>query len=115
MQDILDITQWREDTNFMIDWQEQSLKIYNEIFFLPREHKMHIFERKCNVLFIWHTDNSFDIFPKISDHFPKIVEKLVRRSHKRCPSVSEHFRRLPKIAEYFREEFGDLSIIDRRI
>ena len=73
MQDILDITQWREDTNFMIDWQEQSLKIYNEIFFLPREHKMHIFERKCNVLFIWHTDNSFDIFPKISDHFPKIV------------------------------------------
>ena len=34
--------------NFMFEWQEQ----YDEILFLPREHKIHIFEATCNVLFI---------------------------------------------------------------
>ena len=33
--------------NFMFEWQEQY-----EILFLPREHKIHIFEPTCNVLFI---------------------------------------------------------------
>ena len=33
--------------NFMFEWQEQYL-----ILFLPREHKIHIFELTCNVLFI---------------------------------------------------------------
>ena len=36
--------------NFMFEWQEQYLT--SEIFFLPREHKIHIFEPTCNVLFI---------------------------------------------------------------
>ena len=40
---IEDITRWREDMNFMFDF---------EILFLPREHKIHIFEPTCNVLFI---------------------------------------------------------------
>jgi len=44
---IEDITRWREDMNFMFEWQEQY-----EILFLPREHKTHIFEPTCNVLFI---------------------------------------------------------------
>jgi len=42
-----DITWWREDMNFIFEWQEQYL-----ILFLPREHKIHIFEPTCNVLFI---------------------------------------------------------------
>ena len=37
---IEDITRWREDMNFMFEWH------------LPREHKIHIFELTCNVLFI---------------------------------------------------------------
>ena len=35
--DIENITQWREDMNFMFEWQEQ---------------KIHIFELTCNILFI---------------------------------------------------------------
>ena len=35
---------------FMFEWQEQYLT--SEILFLPREHKIHIFEPTCNVLFI---------------------------------------------------------------
>ena len=39
--------------NFMFEWQEQYLtKLTREILFLPREHKIHIFEPTCNVLFI---------------------------------------------------------------
>ena len=37
---IKDITRWRGDMNFMS----------SEILFLPREHKIHIFEPTCNVL-----------------------------------------------------------------
>ena len=37
---IEDIIWWREDMNFMFEWQE------------PQEHKIHIFKLTCNVLFI---------------------------------------------------------------
>ena len=37
------ITRWREDMNFIFEWQ---------ILFLPRENKIHIFKPPCNVLFI---------------------------------------------------------------
>ena len=47
---IEDITRLREDMDFMFEWQEQYLT--SEILFLPREHKIHIFELPCNVLFI---------------------------------------------------------------
>ena len=47
---IEDITRWREDMNFMFEWQEQYLT--REILSLPREHEIHIFELTCNVLFI---------------------------------------------------------------
>ena len=42
--DIEDITRWREDMNFMFEWRDIVLR--------PREHKIHIFELACNVLFI---------------------------------------------------------------
>ena len=40
--------------NFMFEWQEQYLtsERTSDILFLPREHKIHIFEPTCNVLFI---------------------------------------------------------------
>ena len=37
--------------NFMFEWQEQHARM-SEILFLPLEHKIHIFEPMCNVLFI---------------------------------------------------------------
>ena len=37
-----DNTQWRGDMNFMFGWQE----------FLPREHKIHIFELTCIVFLV---------------------------------------------------------------
>ena len=51
------ITHWLEDMNFMFSWEEQYLtsersERVHEILFLPREHKIHIFEPTCNVLFI---------------------------------------------------------------
>ena len=50
-----DITRWREDMNFMFEWQEQYLTSERservKILFLPREHKIHIFKLTCNVLF----------------------------------------------------------------
>ena len=73
-----------------------------------------------------HTDDGvFDDFPKISDHFPKISDhfpkisedspKLVQRSHERCRTFFENFRRYPKIAENFIGRPEDVSIIYQRI
>ena len=58
-----------------------------------------------------HTDDVFDDFLKISDHFPKISEdftKLFRRP-------GERSRKFPKIAEDFRGRREDVSIIHQRI
>ncbi len=51
---IEDITRLREDMDLMFEWQEQYLtrSLRSLILFLPREHKIHIFELPCNVLFI---------------------------------------------------------------
>ena len=40
---IEDITQWREDMNFIFER-------VSKILFLPRENKIHIFKPPCNVL-----------------------------------------------------------------
>ena len=44
------ITRWLEDMNFMFSWQEQYLTCSQ--LFLPLEHKIHIFEPTCNILYI---------------------------------------------------------------
>ena len=53
---IEDITRWREDMNFMFEWQEQYLTSERSeqvrYYSCTREHKIHIFEPTCNVLFI---------------------------------------------------------------
>ena len=51
---IEDITRWREDmNNFSISHLFAAPT--RETLFLPREHKIHIFELTCNVLFIIQT------------------------------------------------------------
>ncbi len=53
---IEDITRLREDMDFMFEWligfYGRVVDFMVEILFLPREHKIHIFELLCNVLFI---------------------------------------------------------------
>ena len=51
---IEDITRWREDMNFIFEWQNNILRTSaaSKILFLPRENKIHIFKPPCNVLFI---------------------------------------------------------------
>ena len=70
----------------------------SEILFLPQEHKIHILELTCNVLFITvykHTDDGmFGDFPK-----------LFWRPDKRSRIFSENFRRLPKTFEEDPEMF----------
>ena len=48
---IEDITRWREDMDFIFEWQNNILRT-SKISFLPRENKIHIFKPPCNVLFI---------------------------------------------------------------
>ena len=66
-----------------------------------------------------HTDDgTFDDFPKISDHVPKIYEdfsKLFRRPDEHSRKFSQNFRRCPKIAEDFRGRPEDVSMIHQRI
>ena len=50
-----DITRWREDMNFMFEWQEQYLtseRSERVRYCSCHENKIHIFEPTCNVLFI---------------------------------------------------------------
>ena len=50
------VTRWREDMNFMFEWQEQYLTSERServrYCSCTREHKIHIFKPTCNVLFI---------------------------------------------------------------
>ena len=104
---IEDITRWREDMNFMFEWQEQYLTSERK----PREHKIHIFQLTCNVFFYYintlmtaflmifrRFPTTFRRFPKI----PKIVPKARRtfpNIFREFPKMSEDYRRLPKTFE----------------
>ena len=59
-----------------------------------------------------HTDDGvFDDFPKISDHFPKILQNCSKGQTnvpEHFPKISEDVRRFPKIAEDFRVEIIDI-------
>ena len=52
-----------ECLNFMFEWQEQYLtserKLTREILFLPLEHKIHIFEPPCNILYLLYGEECF--------------------------------------------------------
>ena len=77
--------------NFKFEWEE--------ILFLPRGLKIHIFE----------SFGDFDDFPKISDHFPKISDhfpkisddfpNLFRKPNERSRTFSENFRKVPTMSE----------------
>jgi len=73
--------------NFMFEWP----------VFLPREHKTHIFELTCNVLFIIQTC-WWRRFWRFSEDFRPLFEDF-RRFFKTCPKVTQT---LPNISENFR-------------
>ena len=107
----------------MFEWQEQyltrSLRSPVRLLFLPREHKIHIFELTCNVLFIiltywwrfWWFSEDFrrfsKIVPKARQTFPNIFREFSK--------ISEDVRRCPKIAEDFRGGPEDVSMMHQRI
>ena len=79
-----DITRWREDMNFMFEWQEQ---------YLTSERSERV--RYCSC----HTDDGvFKDFPKIFDHFPKISEGHTNVAE-HSPKIFEDCQRLPKTFE----------------
>ena len=65
-----------------------------------------IFEWQNNILRTSAADDGvFDNFPKISEHLPKISEdfpKLFRIPDERSRTLSENFRKFPKMSEDFR-------------
>ena len=96
----------------MFEWQE--LDLTSEILFMPREHKIHIFEHVMFFLSYRHADDAvFDDLPKIFDLFPKNFQNCSEGQ----TNVSEHFpnifRRLPKIAKDDRRS-EDVSIIHQQ-
>ena len=66
--------------NFMFEWQKRYLT--SEMSFLPREHKIHIFEPTCNVLFIiWRPD-----VIEIADFYFIVFENRASFTNHRSPS-----------------------------
>ena len=110
--------------NFMFKWHEtishEWVQRTSEILFLPREHKIHIFELTCNVLFIIEKSEMtvflmiFRRFPTTFRRFPKIFQNCSQGKTnvpEHFPRISEDVRRFPKIAEDFRGRPEDVSII----
>ena len=67
-------------------------------------------------------DGVFDDFPKISDHFPKILQNcsegqtnVPEHFPKISQKIPEDVRRFPKIVEDFRGRPEDVSMIHQRI
>ena len=64
------------------------------------------------LLYRHNDDCVFDNFPKISNHFPKILQNL-SKGH---PNIAEHFPEIwPKITEDFKGRPEDVSMIHQRI
>ena len=74
------------------EWAQQM----SGILFLQREHKVHIFEPTCNVLFIINILMTafFTIFRRFS--------KMFQRPDEHSRTFSENFRKFPKISKEFR-------------
>ena len=96
----------------------------SKILFLPREHKIHIFELTCNVLCIIQKSVMtaflmiFRRFPTTSRRFPKIFQNCSKGKTnvpEHLPKISLDVRRFPKIAKYFRGRSVDVSMIHQRI
>ena len=90
------------------------------ILFLPREHKVHIFELTCNVLFIIYTNwwRRFWWFSEDFWRFSKIVLKARRtfpNIFREFPKIPENVRRFPKTVEDYRGRPEDVSMISSTI
>ena len=108
VQYIKNITRWWEDMNFMFE-QYKHLQYCSRL----EDIKIHIFEPTCNVLLLYkHTDDgAFDKFPKISNHFPK----LLRRPDEYSWTFFENFQRFPKIAKDWRGRPEEVLIIHQPV
>ena len=106
---IEDITRWREDMNFIFEWQNNILRTSaaSKILFLPRENKIHIFKPPCNVFYyIDMLMTAFLMilrrFPTTFRRFPKIFQNCSEGQTnvpEHFPKISEDVRRLPKTFE----------------
>ena len=75
---IEDITRWREDMNFIFEWQtifyERAQRV-SKILFLPRENKIHIFKPPCNVLLL-HRQKDIDKITE-GNYRNYVIDKLI--------------------------------------
>ena len=84
----------------------------SEISSWTREENIHVYKQPCIILYhqkVIHTnDDLFDDFPKMSEHFPKILLRLSEGQ----TIVSEQFL---KVTEHFRGRADDVFIIQEHI
>ena len=93
----------------------------SEILFLPREHKIHIFELMFFLLYKHIDDGMLMIFRRFSTTFRRF-SKIVPKARQMFPNIfqeflkiSEDVQRLPTIAEDFQGRPEDVSMIHQRI
>ena len=113
---IEDITRWREDMNFIFEWQNYFTNecsewvkycfCHEKIKFISSSHRVMFFS-----LYRHADDGVFDDFPKISEDFPK----LFRIPDERSQTFSENFWKFLKISEDFRGRPEDVSMIHQLI
>ena len=121
---IEDIIRWREDMNFVFEWQDQYLTSERServgYCSCHETHKVHIFALTCNVLFYYINNLMtaflmiFRRFPTTFRRFPKIFKNCSEGQTnvpEHFPRISENSRRFPKIAEDFRGSPEDVSMI----
>ena len=113
-----DITQWREDMNFMFEWQEQYLmnlppslvryfSCHENIKFISSSLRV-----MCFLICKQTDDGVFVDFPNISEHFPKI---FVPKARQTFPNIFREFSKMPEDAQRlpktFRGRPEDVSVI----
>ena len=92
------------------EWAQQT----RGILFLPREHKVHIFEPTCNVLFVINilTTAFFTIFRRFLTTFRRF-SKIVPNIFREFPKIPKDIWRVPKIFEDYRGRPEDVSMIQQ--
>ena len=92
------------------------VRVARTIFFLPREHKIHIFKLTCNVLFtilkavMTAFLKIFRRFPTTFRRFPKIFQNCFKGQTNvpdNFTNISEGFRRFAKTSEDEPKIFDD--------
>ena len=119
---IEDITRWREDMNFIFEWQNNILRTSVASFcvfddFLKISEVFPKLFRSVFLRFWWFSE---DFRPPSEDFrsFSKIIPNTRRKFpniFREFPKISEDIRRFQKIAEDFRGRPEDVSMIHQGI